>query len=388
MIFFTSGCPSREVAAQSQPAMNDETRPDDSTISSVDLLALWMQNPIVAAAGEETGRALAAKYVPTTHPAGVDLIKEGETSDQVHVVLSGTVRIYQKAADGREVLAKLLRSPCLFGDLELLAEVPMVKNVASVDEVSVAVIPWEEYLDLLRGSSAAMMEHLKQIAAAFCVAARNQRQVFASLEQRMANLVLSYADFYGDPSGDDLVITEKLSQQQIALSLGTVRRSVAKVLSEWTKKGLLSRRDDRYVVHRMDKLEELAASIRGSLNYQMGMSMEQVAMKEQLSRGVIEVLSGSGSMVGRRYPIEGELLVGRQKTCHLVLPDDFVSIRHCRIYRGTTGPRFWIEDLESDNGTRVNGGEIARAVLREDDLIEVGSTRLCFRLEQLHEEVE
>lgn len=367
--------------------MNEETRPDYDASSSEDRLALWMQNPIFAAAGEEIVRALAAKYEPRTHPAGVDLIREGEASDQVHVVLRGTVRIYHKAADGREVLVKLLRSPCLFGDLELLAEVPMIKNVASVDEVSVAVIPGEEYLDLLGGSSAAMMEHLKQIAAAFCVAARHQRQVFASVEQRMANLVLSYADFYGEPDGDDLVITEKLSQQQIALSLGAVRRSVAKVLSEWTQKGLISRRDDRHVVHRMDKLEELAASIRGSLNYQMGMSMEQVATKEQLSRGVIEVLNGPGSMAGRRYPIEGELLVGRQEACHLMLPDDLVSIRHCRIYRGATGPRFWIEDLESDNGTRVNGAEIARAVLREDDLIEVGSTMLCFRLEQPHEEV-
>lgn len=344
-----------------------------------DLLALWMQNPIFAAAGAERARELATRYAPERHEAGTTLLEEGEVADGVHVVLSGTVRIYQQAADGREVLVKLLRAPCLFGDLELLARVPMVKNVAAVDEVRTALVPKQAFIDLLLGCPTAMMAHLEQVAAAFCVAARHQRQVFASVEQRMANLLLSYADFYGQAEGDDLVISEKLSQQQIALSLGTVRRSVAKVLAEWTAKGLISRRDDRHVIHRMDKLEELATSIRGSLNYQMGMSMEQVALREQLSRGVIEVLSGAET--GRQVSIEGDLIVGTQTSCQLVLSDPLLSDRHCRIYRGATGSRFWIEDLDSEDGTRVNRIEIARAVLREDDLIELGSTRLSFRLE-------
>jgi CRP/FNR family cyclic AMP-dependent transcriptional regulator len=362
--------------------MSDERASDgDVKAAGDELLARWMRNPVFAAAGEPRCRALAASCPSRLYPSGALLLEQGDPSDHVQVVLEGTVRIFHRAADGREVLVKLLRAPCVFGDLELLADLPLVKNVAAVEQVQLALVPQQVFIELLRGCPAAMEALLKQVAAAYCVAIRNQRQVFASVEQRLANLLLSYAEFYGQAEDDGLLIGEKLSQQQLALSLGTTRRSVAKVLGEWSAKGLVSRRDERHLIHRVDKLEELAASLRGSLNYQMGMSVGQVASRETLSEGLLEVQSGPDEGArGRCLPIEGELTVGRARDNQLTLADERVDRRHCRVYRGATGPRFWVEDLGSADGTRVNGEPITRAVLREDDLIEVGSTTVLFRL--------
>ncbi|MCA9671810.1 MAG: cyclic nucleotide-binding domain-containing protein [Myxococcales bacterium] len=345
------------------------------------LLSRWLTNPIFAAAGETRCRELAASCAPRRYDAGTLLLEQGEPADHVYVVLDGAVRIYQRAADGREVLVKLMRAPCLFGDLELLAEVPMVKNVAAVEDVQLAIVPGSTFLELLFASKAATEGYLRQVASAFCVAARSQRQVLASVEQRVANLLLSYADFYGRAEGDDVLVEAKLSQQQIALSLGAARRSVAKVLGDWTNKGLVSRRGEQHLIHRVAELEALAEPIRGSLNFQIGMPLDQLARQDVLDQGVVEV-EAHGQR--HRLTIGDELLVGAHRGCHLVLQDAQVADRHCRIYRGATGPRFWIEDLQGAHGTRVNGAPIQRAVLRDGDTIEVGATPLRFVLERGH----
>lgn len=342
---------------------------------------LWRQNPIFAAAGEATCRELCQRYPARLHGAGQALVQLGQAADRVFVVLEGTVRIYQQAADGREVLVKLLRAPCVFGDLELLASLAMIKNVAALDDVLLAEIPAPDYVDLMLRHPRAMLAHMQQMAAAFCVAARNQRQVFATVEQRVANLLLSYADFYGAHEGEETVIDRPLTQQEIAQSLGAVRRSVAKVLSEWTGQGIVARRGQRLALLQVERLEELAAPIRGSLCFQMGAPLADLAQQEELQRAELEVVQGPGSLPGRRYPVHGELLIGRRSPSAVQLPDEAVDAIHCRVFRGSTGTRFWIEDLDSDNGTVVNGKPVRRAVLRDGDTIQVGSCRLrlCLR---------
>ena len=69
-------------------------------------------------------------------------------------------------------------------------------------------------------------------------------------------------------------------------------------------------------------------------------------------------------------------VIGRSRSCHLVLRSDQVSRLHARIYR--EGPTFVIEDLGSRNGTFVNEQRIARHVLSPGDTIRIGPFRLRF----------
>jgi pSer/pThr/pTyr-binding forkhead associated (FHA) protein len=42
------------------------------------------------------------------------------------------------------------------------------------------------------------------------------------------------------------------------------------------------------------------------------------------------------------------------------------------------GRRLWLVDQQSSSGTRVNGKAVREQVLRHDDLIQIGETRLRF----------
>ena len=59
------------------------------------------------------------------------------------------------------------------------------------------------------------------------------------------------------------------------------------------------------------------------------------------------------------HNLEGEsLVIGRSAEAGLEIPDRFLSRLHARIF--LENEKWWVEDLESRNGTRINGRQIKR----------------------------
>ena len=80
---------------------------------------------------------------------------------------------------------------------------------------------------------------------------------------------------------------------------------------------------------------------------------------------------------GRRIEIgEQPLTIGRMPECDITLSDPNVSRRHAEVRRQGTG--FVVFDLNSTNGTRVNGAGVKERLLNDGDEITVGATKLRF----------
>jgi len=76
---------------------------------------------------------------------------------------------------------------------------------------------------------------------------------------------------------------------------------------------------------------------------------------------------------------EGQVLtVGRGPTADIVILDKLASRNHCELRH--SGNECVIADLESLNGTYLNGKRTARSVLKEGDRISIGSTHLEFAI--------
>lgn len=63
--------------------------------------------------------------------------------------------------------------------------------------------------------------------------------------------------------------------------------------------------------------------------------------------------------------------VGRTARADFILDAALVSRVHCRLFADTTD-QLVVEDLESANGTLVNGKKVSRSVLRAGDTLTVG----------------
>src|ERR1700716_939754 len=89
----------------------------------------------------------------------------------------------------------------------------------------------------------------------------------------------------------------------------------------------------------------------------------------------------NGSLKGSTFPLnEAQVSIGRESASSVSLSHNSVSRRHCLIKR--SGNEFTIRDLDSFNGTFVNGVPVKEQTLMHADQIKVGSIALLFLTEE------
>jgi pSer/pThr/pTyr-binding forkhead associated (FHA) protein len=77
-----------------------------------------------------------------------------------------------------------------------------------------------------------------------------------------------------------------------------------------------------------------------------------------------------------RTVTERALVIGRSREADVQVNDPNVSRKHLEIRQ--EGATYWVVDLESTNGTQVNGKRADRAKLEDGDRITIGGTDLVF----------
>jgi len=84
-----------------------------------------------------------------------------------------------------------------------------------------------------------------------------------------------------------------------------------------------------------------------------------------------------GPQIGERFFLEGErIIIGRDPKAQLFLGDITVSREHAVILRD--GAEVSVRDLGSLNGTYLNGEIVEEALLKCDDILQIGTFQLMF----------
>jgi pSer/pThr/pTyr-binding forkhead associated (FHA) protein len=103
--------------------------------------------------------------------------------------------------------------------------------------------------------------------------------------------------------------------------------------------------------------------------------------------GVIpRLIAVDGPLRGRTFYLDEQVVsMGRKSSNHIRLEDPLASRRHCEIRN--QGEQHIIEDLNSTNGTYVNGSRVKVDSLSDESLIEIGASRFLFRLQNSQESI-
>jgi hypothetical protein len=82
---------------------------------------------------------------------------------------------------------------------------------------------------------------------------------------------------------------------------------------------------------------------------------------------------------GKRYPLtKSRTVIGRGSEADITVDDTGTSRKHVEIlWDGTRGQ---VNDLGSTNGSKLNGQPVTKAPLPADSVIEIGRTRIVFRV--------
>jgi two-component system cell cycle response regulator len=87
----------------------------------------------------------------------------------------------------------------------------------------------------------------------------------------------------------------------------------------------------------------------------------------------------TGGTVGERVSLHGNAVLGRDPDAELVLSDPGVSWQHALVE--DQGDKYVVVDLESTNGTYVNGQRVTEKSLEPGDKLRVGGTTIRFEFQ-------
>jgi pSer/pThr/pTyr-binding forkhead associated (FHA) protein len=96
-------------------------------------------------------------------------------------------------------------------------------------------------------------------------------------------------------------------------------------------------------------------------------------------RGGAMILICNGGFEGMTYELgEEETIIGRNPTTDITLLDEGISREHAVILFDAETGGWAVEDLQSTNGTKVNGRRVRSQPLQDGDRIEIGTTVFQF----------
>jgi CRP/FNR family transcriptional regulator, cyclic AMP receptor protein len=184
-------------------------------------------------------------------PAGSTIHREGTTSPHVEVVVSGLMRVYVTASDGRTMTVRYCRSGALVGVVSLFAS-PFVlpATIQAVTDADLLVLRASVVRRVAEGDVRVARALLGELSERVLSFVAEIPSAFATVRQRVARHLLDLAA--DNQVGSELVAA--IGQQELADAVGTVREVVVRALRELRSEGLLRTGRDSIVVVAPERL--------------------------------------------------------------------------------------------------------------------------------------
>jgi CRP/FNR family transcriptional regulator, cyclic AMP receptor protein len=169
--------------------------------------------------------------------AGSAIHRDGDTAAHLEIVVSGLIRVFLSAPDGRTLTVRYCRPGHLMGALSLFTDsfaMPATTQ-ALVDSAVLALRPATVRRLAERDSQVAvvLMHELSERAAAFV--AEISQGAFSTVRQRLCRHLLDLAS--EAQSGRELFVGA--TQQELAEAVGSVREVVVRTLRELRAEGIV-----------------------------------------------------------------------------------------------------------------------------------------------------
>jgi CRP-like cAMP-binding protein len=189
------------------------------------------------------------------------LDREAESRD-VHFVAHGTARIMIYSASGREVALDDVETGGFFGELAAFDGGPRSASVLAVTDCWIASLPAARFLALLEAHPPLGMVVMRRMAR--IIRASTERIVELSTlgaNNRVQAEILRQAIAAGMQEDGRAVIQPIPIHADIASRVSTTRETVARVLNDLARKGIITREREGLVVHDVRYLQALVQDV-------------------------------------------------------------------------------------------------------------------------------
>ncbi len=164
------------------------------------------------------------------------VLRMGEPPTHAFFLAEGTVRVFHRRGR-REILVKLFRAPALFGEMEVLCDIPFLEYVTTLERSHLLRVPAQAFRFLVKQQRSFAAALVEDLSARLCIATVNERSLmFDDVEARVIDLLCDYAALYSAE-----VLDPKINQRSLASDLGVSRKAVAAAFASLQRGGLVKK---------------------------------------------------------------------------------------------------------------------------------------------------
>ena len=182
---------------------------------------------------------IAASGVVRAFPKNAVLINEGDVGDALYIIVSGKVKVCASNEAGREFIIDFHGPGEYVGEMSLDGQ-PRSASVMTVEPTTCAVVNRAHFREFILAHPDFALHLIERLIRRMRATTGNLKSLALSdVYGRLVRLLNALAQ----PSGNNLVVPEKLTQQDIADRIGASRDMIGKLMKDLTGGGYLAVED-------------------------------------------------------------------------------------------------------------------------------------------------
>ena len=209
-------------------------------------LALLHSIPMFAGVPDAQLAPIARMAMYRKVPRHTTIVRAGDSTDSLYVIISGNARVLNSDAEGREVILTLLGPGEFFGEMGLIDGSPRSADVVAAEPCELLVIAKAEFKQGLADNFDLCLNIMKSLVQRLREADRKiESLALMDVYGRVAKLLL---EFSVEENGLR-VIRKRLTKQDIAKMIGASREMVSRVMKDLEASGYIRAEEGRIVLN-------------------------------------------------------------------------------------------------------------------------------------------
>lgn len=212
-------------------------------------LAALGRVPVLAGLPVEAQSALAVGATVRRFGRRDLLIAEGRVPTHVFAILAGRVRAVRRSTSGREVTLETFQGGDLLADGVVVPERPLLNDWEACEPTEVVALTRQAFVGQLQAVPTlgltvaaqilARLERSKHLAAGLAL---------GDVPGRVIGALRGLAQEGGQSGPDGVVVHNRPTQQEMANSIGACRETVSRIVSDLTRRGLITPRGRTLII--------------------------------------------------------------------------------------------------------------------------------------------
>ena len=203
--------------------------------------------PLFAMLDDPQLHALANLMSRKSAPKNRTIIKAGDPTDSLYIVIAGRTKVQMSDDEGKEVILSVLGPGDFFGEMGLLDGAPRAASVVTLEQSEFVSVSKEDFNKLLRDNFEMAMVVMRGLVKRLREADRKiESLALLDVYGRVARVLLEFSE----DEGDHKIVKSKLPRQDIAKMIGASREMVSRVMKGLEIEGYIEVRPDGAILLR------------------------------------------------------------------------------------------------------------------------------------------